>query len=44
LSSQEYRLLVRNFFLPSIKAIERALELDPEYFEAVKRKKRLEVM
>lgn len=28
----------------AMKAIERALELDPEYFEAVKRKKRLEVM
>ena|SRR2546421_3066573 len=28
----------------AMKAIDRALELDPEYFDAVKRKKRLEVM
>jgi tetratricopeptide (TPR) repeat protein len=28
----------------AIEAINRALELDPEYFEAVKRKRRLEVM
>ena len=28
----------------ALAAIDRALELDPEYFEAVKRKKRLEVM
>ena len=28
----------------ALAAIDRALELDPEYFEAVKRKRRLEVM
>ncbi len=28
----------------ALAAIDRALELDPEYFEAVKRRKRLEVM